>query len=132
MEEHKPYESHRHQPEDFKVLYRFLKNEDGTYIQKPFQGMRCDFAYDGDDVEETGIYMIWPEFENDLGEVITNKSTNINETGVARMWIAVPEMREQIHKSKAAIGTKGHFMVGGKQIAHAEIIEIVGLHTNNR
>ena len=92
--------------------------------------MRCDFAYEGDDIKEVGIYMIWPEFENDDGEIITDKEQDISEVGIARMWILVPEMRELIHKAKAKVGTKGYFMVGGKKIANAEIIKVVGLHKN--
>jgi len=92
----------------------------------PFQGYRCDWAYDGDDIEKTGIYMIWPEFENESSEVIPEKQT-VLPNGTARMWIVSPELREEIHRPRIKVGVKGYFMEGGKKVAEAEVIGLGGL-----
>lgn len=56
--------------------------------------------------------MIHPEFEDEEGKIILDEYKKVNLTGTARMWIVVPEMREQIHKNKVHVGTKGYFMEG--------------------
>ena len=127
MKQHTPYEVVRKHPEDFRVEYEFIKHPDGSFIQRPFQGMRCDFSYEGDDIEN---YMIHPEFEDENGSVITNLDAEIQEKGIAKMWVLIPEMREKIHRTKAFEGAICYFKVGAKIIAKAKIIEIVGLNEN--
>ena len=112
---------------DFRVRYRWIEEQAGGLHQKPFQHMRCDFSYESDDVQRDGIYMVWPEFENVEG-IPSAEGVPIPSEGVASMWIVVPEMRVQVHRQKARVGERGFFMVGGTQIAEAEIIEIVGLY----
>jgi hypothetical protein len=85
--------------------------------------------YEGDDPAEDGIYMIWPEFEDEQGHVLLDQERHVPSTGTARMWIASPKTRI-IHCSRMKPGTKGYFMEGQRRVAEAEIIEIVGLHTN--
>jgi hypothetical protein len=59
-------------PPDFEVHYRFYSAaEGGRHSGPPRQHVyRCDWAYDGDDISQTGIYMIWPEFLARDGSVI--------------------------------------------------------------
>jgi hypothetical protein len=112
---------------DFLVRYHFLSSEEGGRTSgPPFQGYRCDWAYDGDDIEKTGIYMIWPEFENESSGVILEKQI-VPPDGTARMWIVSPELREEIHRARIKVGVKGYFMEGGKKVAEAEVISLVGL-----
>jgi hypothetical protein len=124
-----PYEEIRKHPQDFDVKYRLYKLEEGGRNQT-FQGYRCDFAYEGDDISQNGIYMIHPEFEDENGNVILNINEPVNRIGTARMWILVPQMREEIHKYRIRVGTKGYFMEGSRRVGEIEVIKIVGLETN--
>ncbi len=130
MKEHVPYENRKNQSPDFKVEYKIRKDDSFGYIQKPYQGMRSDFMYDGDDPQADGIYMIWPEFLDKSGQVITDQNQNIDDIGQAYMWILSPEIREAVHLERVKVGTKGYFMMGSKKIADAIVIKIHGLHTN--
>jgi hypothetical protein len=110
---------------DFKVKYRFFAFEEGGRKSgAPINNYRSDWLYSEDKAED-GIYMIWPFFENQLGELIS-KDTYAYETGVARMHILVPEMKP-LHQKRIKVGTKGYFMEGAHKVAEAEVIEIVNL-----
>ncbi|QHW33228.1 hypothetical protein GZH47_22190 [Paenibacillus rhizovicinus] len=124
------YEEIRNHPPDFRVNYRFYLTEEGGRRNLPFQGYRSDFSYEGDDIKETGIYMIHPEFEDELGEVIFEDNIQVPQRGTARMWVLIPEMRSEIHKHRIKIGVKGYFMEGSKKVGEMEVIEIMGLYTN--
>ncbi len=73
--------------------------------------------------------MIWPEFEDEVGNIINEDKTSVLGTGTARMWIADPD-RRQYHRDKIKVGLKGYFMEGPRKIAESIIIEILGLSTN--
>lgn len=46
------------------------------------------------------------------------------------MWIVFSQMRREVHVNNIKIGMIGYFMDGPKKVAIAEIIEILGLHSN--
>lgn len=73
--------------------------------------------------------MIWPEFEDETRNIITQTETAVLKEGVARMWIIVPPMRK-FHRDKINIGLKGFFMEGFNRVAECEVIELVDLKTN--
>ncbi len=73
--------------------------------------------------------MIWPEFEDEGGKVITDTQARVKATGTARMWVMVPKMR-QMHRGKIKAGMKGYFMEGSRRVAECEVIEIVGVNSN--
>lgn len=95
----------------------------------PLQGYRSDFSYEGDDPAKGGLYMIHPEFEGIDGRPIPEEA-RATVIGTARMWIVIHEMREEVHRKRVTVGTRGFFMEGGRCVAEAEVIEILGLHTN--
>ena len=125
-----PYEKKRQHPQDFDVKYRFFTPDEGGRKSLPFQGYRCDFAYAGDDISKTGIYMIHPEFEDENGHVFLEDDKAVALTGTARMWILIPEMRECVHKHRIKVGTKGFLMEGSRKVGEIEVIRIVGLENN--
>lgn len=49
--------------------------------------------------------MIWPEFEDEKGNVILEKDKSVSAAGIARMWILIPEGRGY-HLDKIMIGLK--------------------------
>lgn len=73
--------------------------------------------------------MIWPEFEDELGELITNNDSQVPNEGTARMWIINPE-RRQIHYEKIKVGIKCNFREGAMYSADCEVIEILDLKIN--
>lgn len=94
-----------------------------------FQHLRCDFMYEGDDPQTDGIYMIHPEFLDDLGVPI-NDEAPVPLEGLASMWILVPQMRLSIHQPRMKVGVRGFFMEGARKIGELEVVQIEGLHTN--
>ncbi|PHR23159.1 MAG: hypothetical protein COA38_17235 [Fluviicola sp.] len=126
MEKHVAYQSRLNHPEDFKVKYRFYSEKEGGRKHLPFQGLRSDFWYEHENHTLQGIFMIWPEFENENGELIETGS--VLEEGVARMWIINDSLRPY-HKEKIKIGIKGYF-IEGQRTGECEVISIIGLMEN--
>lgn len=127
---HKPYEKRTGHRADFRVKYRFCSSEEGGRKTLPFQGYRSDFWYEHP--EHTGrsqLFMIWPEFENEIGELLLNDAVSVPMSGTAKMWILDPEMRIY-HKGKIQVGLKGYYMEGSKRVAECEVIEILDLLIN--
>jgi hypothetical protein len=64
---HQPYEKRLGHPADFRVEYTFYSKEEGGREKLPSQGIRSDFWYDHDCHKVNGLFMIWPEFEDQSG-----------------------------------------------------------------
>ena len=126
---HTPYQERLGHPADFRVKYRFYSAEEGGRKTIPHQRYRSDFWYSHPDHKANELFMIWPEFENDRGEIILEDNKSVPAQGKARMWIIVPQ-RRVYHFDKIRIGLKGYFMEGPKKVAECEVIEIIGLQTN--
>ncbi|MFC3803869.1 hypothetical protein [Cohnella sp. GCM10012308] len=130
MELWTPYETIRKHPPDFRIQYRLFSQSEGGRKNPVFQGLRCDFSYDGDDIKETGMFAIHPEFEDEFGEIILDRTVPVPRQGTATMWILFPEMRRLVHVNRIKIGVIGYLMEGPRRIGQAEVIEILGLHQN--
>ena len=126
------YEQRRGYPADFEVHYRFYTPGEGGRQQLPGQHYRCDWSYDGDDVQRVGIFMIHPEFMTADGEVFPEFEVagRVPQEGRATMWILVPEMRGSIHQHRIAVGVRGYFMEGSMRVGEAIVTRIIALHTN--
>ena len=125
---HKPYEKLLNHRADFRVKYKFRRPEDGgRKTGKPYQGIRCDFSFAGE--TENKMYMIWPEFEDDQGNIILYNDKPVANVGTARMWIINNEMRP-FHYEKIKVGVKGNFREGSLLSADCEVIEILDLKIN--
>ena len=130
MNMHQPYEIKLGFKADFKVRYRFYKEIEGGRKSLPYQGYRSDFWYFHEEhLNPHSIYMIWPEFEDEAGNVITQSDTRISPEGIARMWIVDRQMR-LYHRNKIRPGLKGYFMEGPRRVAECEVVELIGLATN--
>jgi len=123
------YEVLRGHPPDFHVKYRLLPSAEGGR-EATYQHLRCDFMYAGDDPLKDGIYMIHPEFLDEVGQPIPD-GVAVPLEGRASMWILIPELRASVHRTRARVGVKGHFMEGSRVIGDAVIEELVGLHENS-
>jgi len=122
------YEEIRKHPPDFIVRYRLYSPSEGGR-KVTYQHLRCDFMYAGDDPAKDPIYMIHPEFLDASGRPV-EEDVVLPLEGKASMWILVPEMRASVHRSRANVGVRGHFMEGPRKIGDLEIEEIAGLHEN--
>ena len=124
------YAEARRHPADFEVRYRFLTAaEGGRQTGPPWQHYRCDWAYDGDDISQTGIYMIHPEFLSEDCSVYP-EGAPVPWTGSATMWILFPEMRAEIHRARICEAVRGYFMEGSRRVAEAAVTRVIGLHSN--
>ena len=112
-------------PEDFQAKIRFLPLEDGGRRPYP-NGIRFDFKYADD---EKNLYMIYPDFFDSNGNSLsTEDMLPLGIWLIARMYIAVPEMKERVHRLKIKEGVKFYCMDGPHQIAEGVVSKIVGLY----
>jgi len=127
---HLSYQDKLGHPADFKVHYRFFEENEGGRKTLPFQGYRSDFwYYTPDNAFPYQIYMIWPEFLDNSGLVILDKTIEVPRIGYALMWVIVPQ-RRSFHYEYIIKGLKGFFMEASRKVAECEVIEIIGLKTN--
>lgn len=119
---HISYEEILHHPPDFRVKYRFLTQDEGGRQHLPIQGYRSDFRFSN--VE--GKFMIFPEFEDEHGNLILEKDKPVPASGTARMWVAIPE-RRVFHASHVHVGQKAFFVEGPGHVAECEVLEVIAL-----
>ena len=112
-------------PPDFAVRYRFFTAEEGGRSDPPRQHIRWDFLYHGDDPRRHGIWIIWPEFLDAAGK--PHPDGPVPYEGVAHMFILDPDMRDQVHRGRIALGVRGYFVEGVKRVAECEVVELIGL-----
>jgi hypothetical protein len=129
MEKHKPYNENLDHPHDFVVKYKILTESEGGRKTLPFQGIRWDYWYEHEEHGENHIFMIWPEFINGKGKIITQKNETVPISGKAQMWIINSKMRKY-HQDKIKLGMKGFGREGPRTVVNYEVIEIVGLMKN--
>lgn len=109
---------------DFIVEYDFIEDQQ-DYKVTLSQGMRSDFCYE-EDFGVGKVHMIWPEFEDEAGELVKCTDSSILNHGRARMWIMEEEQRPK-HKERLDLGQVVFFVAGSHKIAKATVIEIVSL-----
>ncbi|MBE9603151.1 hypothetical protein [Pedobacter sp. MC2016-24] len=127
---HKPYKDHLQHDADFKVKYRFYTAEEGGRQTMPYQGYRSDFWYSHPEHNQTNqIFMIWPEFINEHGEIILDNEISVHASGIALMWVLDPEWRTS-HIDNIKVGLIGYFMEGPRRVAMCEVIEVLDLGIN--
>ena len=126
MESHIPYEHIVKRACDFIIKYKFYsEQEGGRKTGTPSQGYRSDFMY-SEDEENNSLWIIWPEFLDVNGNVIIDKTINVDANGKAQMWIINKDLIEK-HNSRIRIGQKGYLMEGNKKVAECEVLEIINL-----
>jgi hypothetical protein len=123
---HEPYNIKTGRLPDFRIRYRFYSSEEGGRQTLPFQGIRSDFWYDHPDHKANWLFIIWPEFEDQNGEVLLDNTTPVLKNGTARMWI-INEQNKIYHKERIRIGTIGWFREGARVTGECEVIEILAL-----
>ena len=122
-----PYQERHNRLPDFLVEYCFIKPEEGGREKLPYQGYRSDLHYDGEDINEQGIYCVWPEFLKEDGSIFLEENLPVPEKGKAYMWILFFEEMWKYHAKRAIPGRKIWFMEGPRKVAEATIIEQIAL-----
>ncbi|MBK0403849.1 hypothetical protein I5M27_12690 [Adhaeribacter sp. BT258] len=123
---HRPYKEVFNRPADFRISYRiYTQEEDGRY-PLPFQGIRWNFWYDHPEHKKGQLFMIYPEFEDENEQPITDLNLPINRQGFAKMWILNDDYINY-HKGKMKNGTIGYFMEGNRKVGECEVIELLNL-----
>ena len=123
------YEERLGFPCDFKVKYQFCEESEGgrTGSSRARATARTSRSKN-DDIRLTGLYMIWPEFEDGAGGVFPENHV-IPKSGTARMWVVADEARRVVHR-KVRPGARGFFVEQGRKTAEVVITAVVGLQTN--
>jgi len=118
-------------PDDFEALIRIFRHDEGGRSINAFNGIRWDFAYEGDNIDETGIYMIWPDFFDENGNSLpTDQPLPVDKELPARMTIVMDEMREKIHAHRIKKGLRFFCHEGGKRVAEGQVTKITSLHAS--
>jgi len=129
MEAHTPYQTVKGQPPDFIVEYLILTEEEGGRKTPPFQGVRWDFWYEHEENKDGWLFVIWPEFLEESGRVITQMDKPVPTSGKAQMWIINDDMRKY-HQGKIHVGMKANAHEGPRVVAKYVVTELAGLMTN--
>ena len=123
---YRPYgEIFKREP-DFRVTYTIFSQEEGGRYSLPSQGIRWNFWYEHPAHTKGALFMIYPEFEDSSGNVISDITSTVPKYGTARMWIMATEKIEY-HRGKITIGTHGYFVEGNIKVGECEVIELVNL-----
>lgn len=110
---------------DFEAEITFLTESEGGRKTPPFNGIRWDFLYAGDDVKD-GVYMIWPEFTDQEGNAIPT-DVPLKGTYYARMHIVDRELAETLHRDRIKPGVRFFSMEGAHKVAMGIVIKVAGL-----
>ncbi len=116
-------------PDDFEASIRIYREDEGGRVTPPYNGVRWDFAYEGDNIYKTGIYMIWPDFIDEHGDSLPSDAPlPIDQELSARMIIAVDKMREELHRSRISEGVRFFCHEGPRCVAEGVVTKVTGLH----
>ena len=86
-------------------------------------GIRWDLRYRSD---PANIYMIWPEFVTDEGELISSDVPLIG-TYRARMYIVSGDMKDKVHREKMKVGVKFYMVEGPIECAEGIVTKILNM-----
>jgi len=111
------------QPPDFRVRYSFRPPEQGgRHSGPPKQGYRCDFLYSDQVPGKDPVYYIWPEFEDENGNVIA-QGAPVLPNGTARMFIVQDKLRG-FHSGRIRPGVQGYLLEGNRPVADVEVVQV--------
>ena len=120
------YRERRGTGPDFRVRYSFLSEAEGGRKELPFQHIRSDFLYEGDDPHKDGIWCIWPEFLSTSGEALPEDNRRVPAEGLADMYVLNADLRDE-HVKRIRVGTQGYLVEGPKKTAVCEVVAVLGL-----
>ncbi len=110
---------------DFLVSYKLIPASEGGRKTPPFQHIRWDWLYDGDD--PAIVSMIHPEAIDEKGEPFPEGP--IPDNAYALMFI-LDTGRRGIHATRIKEGVKGFFVEGSRKVATCTAIKVLSIHEN--
>ncbi len=113
---YKPYSELLGRQPDFEVAYKYISK-----TQAPFIGMKSNFKYKDDDFNQ--LWIIYPEFLDENGDVIIDRALTPASQGRASMWIFNDD-NKAIHKSKIVIGTNAYWTFGPYILAEVLVTKV--------
>ncbi len=129
MENHHPYIVRFGHPPDFLVNYRILTEAEGGRISPVYQGIRWDLWYKVSDIEGNYLFMVWPEFLDEKGDVVIQRHSPVPNIGMAQLWIINENMR-YYHQQRIVEGMQGFACEGARRVAEYRVTKVVGLMDN--
>jgi hypothetical protein len=116
-------------PDDFEALIRIYRTDEGGRKLPPYNGIRWDFCYAGDVIEN--LYMIHPDFFDMNGNSLPQDRPLTVDTDLpARMLILNDEFRVGMHRERIKVGTQFFCHEGPKAVATGYVTRITGLHND--
>ena len=114
-------------PDDFEAVIRIYGTEEGGRKMPPFNGIRWDFAYEGDSISDS-LYMIYPDFYDLDGNTIPkDQPLPVDIELIARMHILNDEFRVSLHRKRIRLGTRFFCHEGPKAVAAGVVTRITNL-----
>ncbi|MCL6274232.1 hypothetical protein M3P19_09435 [Muricauda sp. 2012CJ35-5] len=114
---------------NFEVEYRILGESEGGRRNLPSPGIKWDFSYEHPSHTADDLFMIWPQFLDKNGKVISKSIAQVPQSGSARMWVVSDDMKKY-HKDKIYVGMKAYGMEGPRIVAHYLVTKIVDFAQN--
>jgi hypothetical protein len=116
-------------PDDFVALIRIYRTDEGGRKQPPNNGIRWDFRYEGDSIDN--LYMIFPDFYDMNGSSLPqDQPLPIDRELPARMLILNDEFRAGMHRERIKVGTQFFCHEGPKAVATGYVTRVTGLHND--
>jgi translation elongation factor EF-Tu-like GTPase len=115
---------------DFEADITILTEEEGGRRTPAFNGIRFAFLYDGDSIED-GMYDIWPELIDSVGNVIPS-DVLLSGTLHARMYFIAIRLADSVHRHRIKTGVKFFAMEGSHLVARGIVTKVTGLLSNSR
>lgn len=114
-------------PDDFEAVIRIYSANQGGRKMPPFNGIRWDFAYLGDSINDD-LYMIYPDFFDQDGNCLSkDHPLSIDIELPARMHILNDEFRVSLHRQRIQLGTRFFCHEGSKAVASGVVTRITNL-----
>ena len=114
-------------PDDFEAVIRIFPAAEGGRATAPFNGIRWDFAYEGERPEDS-LYMIWPDFHDEVGDSFPiDKPLPVGVELAARMHVLSDEMRCKVHRQRMREGLRFYCHEGSKRVAEGRVVRLTGL-----
>jgi hypothetical protein len=113
--------------DDFEAVVRIFSATEGGRRIPAFNGIRWDFAY-AEGQPPGALYMIWPDFFPANGRSLpADQPLPVGVELSARMYVAMDEMRSEVHRGRIAPGVRFFCHEGGRQVAEGVVTRITGL-----
>ena len=114
-------------PDDFEAVIRIYHTDESGCKNPPFNGIRWDFAYEGDSISDS-LYMIYPDFYDSLGNSLPNdQPLSVGVELPTRMHILNDDFRVPIHRQRIQVSTRFFCHEGPKAVASGVVTRITNL-----